>query len=510
MTKQFTRTFSPVVCVVALAAVVATSLLHPTPGVADDSVPPAANANLSLGEVLAVAVRQSPALADASIDVAVADASLAGALASEDWLLAARLSFLVSRDEAESGNVVGTDKVDRIAGETTISKVLPTGGQVGLTISETFSRTVFEFNDAENTEYTSNATLFLNQPLLRGRGEAFTRSSQRSLQIDRSAAILAKEASARSVVRQVIDAYWQLVLAYRSLEISRSSLELAKERKRITKASVDAGQVARTELDAVDQIIATRSEEILSAELLVSERSIELRRVAGLEIGAGNIDVAPTATLAVPERSLDVGKSLEAALTTSPELAILRERGKGATIDIEVAKNGLLPRLDVSLQAGSVGTGSELNDSLKNAATIKGYQISGALDFSYELGRQGAQSQTRAAHEARRKIKVNERDVSAQVAVAVVRAVKQAQNAAARIKISETVIALATKNIESEKARFQLGRSTNFQVLERQEELKQANLRRARAAADYLRSLNVIDELTGESLSRNGIEIPQG
>ena len=49
------------------------------------------------------------------------------------------------------------------------------------------------------------------------------------------------------------------------------------------------------------QIVAQREQEILAAELDVSQRSLELRRIAGLEIGPRNIDVHATAALTVPE-----------------------------------------------------------------------------------------------------------------------------------------------------------------------------------------------------------------
>ena len=462
---------------------------------------------ISLGETLDVAVRQSPTLANASIDIAVADARTAASLGGEEWLLAARLTFLVSRDEAESGNFTGTDKIDRLGAETTLSKRLTTGGTVGVTAAGTYTSQIFEQVGQESISYDTAVEAFVSQPLLRGRGKAITRARHRQAKTELTVAELSHQATARAVVRDIIDAYWQLAFAHRSLAIRQSSLELANERSRLTEASVNAGQVARTELDAVDQIIATRREEILAAELVISERAIELRRLAGLEIGARAIDLEPTAPLAAPERALDADAIIAAAISNSPELAILAARGEGATIDVEVAQNGMLPRLDVGLRAGPVGTASKIGNALENLVKANGYQVSGSLDFSVELDRGAIKGNARAAREGLHKLKVSVRDVKAQIAVAAVRAVKQAQNAAQRMKISEQVIGLAKKNVEAEKSRFGLGRSTNFDILERQEELKQANLRLAQATVDYLRALNAIDELSGTLLEANGIKL---
>src|SRR5262245_33210907 len=62
---------------------------------------------ISLAQTLEVAVRQSPTLADATIDVNVAEASVLSASGLEDWVLAAAGVFSISRDEQEFEGQVG-------------------------------------------------------------------------------------------------------------------------------------------------------------------------------------------------------------------------------------------------------------------------------------------------------------------------------------------------------------------------------------------------------------------
>ncbi len=68
----------------------------------------------------------------------------------------------------------------------------------------------------------------------------------------------------------------------------------------------------------------------------------------------------------------------------------------------------------------------------------------------------------------------------AQIAQATARAVAQAELARRRVALSQRAIDLATENIKIETDRFNLGKATNFDVLNRQEELRQAELRRRR------------------------------
>ncbi len=72
---------------------------------------------------------------------------------------------------------------------------------------------------------------------------------------------------------------------------------------------------------------------------------------------------------------------------------------------------------------------------------------------------------------------------------------------------SQRAIDLANDNIRIETDRFNLGRSTNFDVLNRLEDLRQAELRKAQAMTDWHKAEVVVQGLTGELLPRYGIAV---
>ena len=466
---------------------------------------------LSLSEVLQVSVRQSRVLASATIDVAIAQATILEASGVEDWLLTATGSVLLQRDEPVAGDFIGSNEVDIFRADASISKLLSTGATVSLSIEGSRQRRVLAglpgTNPIEATSYDTGLTASITQPLLRGRGEKPTRAAQIRARLAKDATQLARESTARALIRDIILSYWEVAFAHRGLDISLASLDLANERRRLTESRVKLGNAAPTELTAVDQIIATREEDVLIAELSISERSLDLRRIAGLEIGPSHIDIRSAEIVAAEPRELSIDDVLERAYANSPEIAALQARGKGATLDVEVTENGLLPRLDLTVSAGPIGTAETLRDSFKNLSEFNGYQVSGNLSLSHSLGNNAAEGAHDRAREELRQIQVDERDLRLQVAVAVVRAVKLARSATRRMELSTTAIELSEKNITAEQRRFELGRSTNFDVLQRQDELKQAQQRYARAAVDYLRAQALIDELTGDILAKYGITI---
>jgi outer membrane protein TolC len=77
------------------------------------------------------------------------------------------------------------------------------------------------------------------------------------------------------------------------------------------------------------------------------------------------------------------------------------------------------------------------------------------------------------------------------------------------MELAKQAIEFAKRNVAAEQGRFEAGRSTNFDVNNRIEDLKQARLRFARASVDYLEALNNLDYLTGDILPRYGIEEPE-
>ena len=76
-----------------------------------------------------------------------------------------------------------------------------------------------------------------------------------------------------------------------------------------------------------------------------------------------------------------------------------------------------------------------------------------------------------------------------------------------RVTLSQRAIELANENIKIETDRFNLGKSTNFDVLNRLEELRQAELRQAQALVDWHKAEVVIQSLTGDVLPAYGIAV---
>jgi outer membrane protein len=455
----------------------------------------------TLPDLLQVAVRQAPSLQTAKLDIAIAEARIEQTWARNDWLIGAKLTG-ARNTTANFGTVTS------VGGSGDVSRLLPTGGTVGLHVDSTYSKTTDSTGGLlDGTSWTDNVAAAITQPLLRGRGRMLFDANEARATLARDVAVLARRLAAVQTIQAVIAAYWDLVLAERTVAITQASLDLARERLRVTQIGADGGKIPRSEIPAVLQIIATRQEDVLNGELTVLDRSIALRRAAGMPIGAGELGLRVATDLDTKDQPLDLAKLVETAFSASPELAELAKQDTSATIDIAVTENGLLPQLDAALSLGPSGSAATFGASWNDLVKLNTITINGSLTFSQSLGQHDVRGRAREQRELRHKLAVGAGDLRAQIAQTMTRAVAQIELARRRVTLSQEAIELANQNIKIETDRFNLGKSTNFDVLNRQEDLRQAELRRTQALIDWHKAEIVVQALTGDILPMYGIAL---
>jgi outer membrane protein TolC len=476
----------------------------------------AAPGELRLADLVAVAVRQSPELAHARIDLDAARAALQRSEGIEDTVLGATATTLAThtpRTDPE-GELIEVDS----SVEVSVTKRFSTGTQIGLSaIGERLhlvgvQRTTTNGQPLEQGvqhRYFALPQLLFNQPLLRGAGRAGFEAPIAQAARQRDAAALNQEARARDLLVSLAQAYWQVAFSARQLEVRKASLDLAQQQLSYTEGAIRAEKVPRAEALAVRQAIAIRKQDVIAGEQEVYERSLALRQLARLEIGP---DALAVTTEPLPTKidapSLEITQVVRDAFDHSPALAALVATRRAAEIGVAAADNAARPRLDLDAAAGPSGADKSPGTALRSGVDQPGYQINASLTFQQAIERSAERGGQAAARAAVATATVAEREGQARLAVRATRAVQRARAALASIALGDEAIDLAQQNIVAEQHRFELGKSTNFDVLRRQDELEQARLRQASAVADYLSARADLDGLSGAILGRYGIAMP--
>jgi len=469
----------------------------------------AAPGELRLAEIVAVAVRQSPELARARIDADAARAALQRAEGIEDTQISATASTLAQHtpEHDPEGELVEVDSNVGVS----VTRRVATGGQLGISATGDRLHTTTRGQPESDVQhrYFAALQLLLNQPLLRGGGAAAFEAPIRQAARQRDAAALNQEARARDLLVSLAQAYWQVAFAARQLEVRKASLDLAQKQLAYTEGAIRAEKVPRSEALAVQQAIATRKQDVIAGEQEVYERSLALRQLAGLEIGPDALIVTTEPLPAqLPADELDATAVVRAAFDHSPELAALAASRRAAEIGVVVADSAARPRLDLDVSGGVTGADRHATSALRSGVDLPGYQVDASLTFQQSIERRAERGGQAVARASVATARIAEQDGRARLAVRATRAVQRARAALASIALGDEAIELAQQNITAELHRFELGKSTNFDVLRRQDELEQARLRHASAVTDYLSARADLDGLSGQILTRYGIVMP--
>lgn len=487
---------------------------------------------VKLDDLIEVAVRHAPDLARAKVDRSVAKGQAGAARRDQAWVFSANANFA---REGIGGDVVvdpltivATDKQSVSAG---LGRRLPTGGTISLDLG--FQREKKEYAISPDlldaigaidqpaggtspaqtepvqefvTGHQTFASLSLTQPLLRGIGSEVALAAENKADLAYSEATINAQLEAEKMVLSVVRAYWELAYASYEVDVRFEGLDLAQRQEKMTREEIRAGVAPATSLNAVIYEIAVREESKLTSQMAYEKKSLELRRIAGLELGRRELVMRPGEAFVVGNDEWDVRDVLARSKQANRRLVALGLRRRSAEIDVKVAKNGMLPQVDLSLSGGLLGAGTSADSAFANASSGAGFQVMAGLKVSWEISG-AARSAHQAAVAQKTRVEVDRLDVERSIDTEVVSAVRNVTAARARVGLADRAIAVADDNVTAERAAFKAARSDNFKVMQRQSDLIEARLRRGRAVADYHIAVAQLQYLSGMLLEQYRINV---
>jgi outer membrane protein len=486
-----------------LAAACAALLTAPTPPAR------AAEQPLTLMQAIEMAVNANPDLRRERITIDVADAQVEAARGAFDFVLSSGLVFSRRTTPPLNSQDVQGGFTNNLTLDLGLARALETGGGVSLAVRNSRSDTNNRLQcgtlagvATDCTIYGSSVELGFSHPLLRGFGSEIAQANLRRQRVQKDQALLNRQMRAANVIRDVVNTYWGLSYATQDLAIRRSAVELAREQLRVTQAQIDVGRLAPVDAAAVERAIGERMQEVLVSEQELLFRTLELRRLFGQ--GADpNLQVygANDAPQGGP-RDVDVAAEVGRAIVSNPQLRAIQLGMKLTEIDLQTARSSLRPRLDFVGQVGAAGRRRELEDAVAQAFGLDDMTWSAGLQFEVPLENRLAEGQERVARLGSELARLDAGDLELEIRNQVVRLSAVIRTASKRVELAKATVGFATQNLEAEKARFSVGRSTNNDVLLRQQELKNTEIQVVRATVDLLVGENNLAALTGELLDR--------
>ncbi len=469
---------------------------------------------LTLVDALRGAIKTNTTLAIAVVEVDIAHAQVMQALGLDDFQLQINGDYTHQKADPVSGAPFQNTGLDQVHGSIGLTKPLRTGGTLGIKFDLPFSRQSFLVDagalgttKSSSDSWSPALQLSFNHPLLRGFGTAIARARQRSAAASLTAANIKQSAEAIQELQKVVNAYWELAFVYRDYEIKESSLELAREQLKVTQAQVDVGRLPKMDALAVEQAVAEREEQVLEAKIALADRSLVAREALGMPISAHAIYLAASDLPATDGGAIDVDATLKKALVNNPGLRMLRATTEIDQINIEVARNALMPELDLSATFGPVGRSDTAGDAFDRLVKLKTYNAFVGAQLSVPIGNHAAKGTLEAARAGQRRTTMQIADAERLLVSQTVRLANQAQAAGQRLQVTRKAVELAILNLDAEHSRYDVGRATLFNILERQDALRAAQEREVRARVDYLETKAAVDYVTGDLLTSYGLAL---
>jgi outer membrane protein TolC len=405
---------------------------------------------------------------------------------------------------------------------------------VGFNNSRTTTNSLFTgVNPALNT----NFRFTLSQPLLNGFGIQNNTRLIRIASNNKKISYNSFRSQVIATTSQIQNIYWDLVSAYEDVKVRERSVALANRTLSDNRKQVEIGTLAPIEIVRAESELAARNQ-----ELIVSQTNLQLQQTfmknaisrSLADTVLANVPVVPTDRMAVtgPEPVVPIQDLVKEALENSPDYAQSLIDLTNRDINKKAAKNALLPTVNLFGFYGATALGGRQNPAASCGNTIVDGVVTdpcfSTTGFSSAFGNlfdssapdKGVgiavnipiRNRSAQADQVRSELEYRQAQLRLQqqqntININVRNAQFAVQQNRARVDAAVKGRELAQQSLDAEQKRYQLGASTSFNVLQAQRDLVQAESNYVGAVAAYEKSRVLLDQVTGQTLTRNNISL---
>ncbi len=462
----------------------------------------AAVGGLTLSEVLARTLADSPAIAAAE----------QGAEIEKGLLLSAAGPFDIHVGTWTTGAQEGTTHpmtgLDAMARQLTYGLSVSKRFRQGPIITQEVSAAGSAFSAAPGLS-SNRASLRLNVlvPLANDRGAILTAAVEHGAQLRYDASVVGLRQAKSDAVRAALASYWEYVAAQRRLAVYQSSERRAERTATDTKSLVGADERTQADLTQVLGHVASKRVQRLNAEqaLTVARSALGLAmglaadKIAGIPAAATEFPaLSPATGCTAPERLLSV------AIVRRDDLIAADLDLRSAQAFVDAAQNNLKPNVDVTVGIGytglqpTAGLDTFLSTFYRN---VPGVDFAVQLRHQRSLANLDARGRVLEAGAVREQHRIARDDLKRRIAADVAVACEALARGAQSVGESATAVALLESSVENEQRRFQLGVSTLFDVIQAQDALTSAMLADIGSRRDYAMAIAWLRTATGTLLT---------
>ncbi|HUJ44182.1 MAG TPA: TolC family protein [Opitutaceae bacterium] len=423
------------------------------------------------------------------------------------------LSLTGSESHASMGPVGSTPgtKTDARLANLGITELLQTGTSVSfstnLNRSENDPAALSALTSFYNPAYTSDLTVSVLQPLLRGAGTAVTTATLNRARIGQQRAGFDFKAKALDIVQQTEGAYYNVVYAREQLGVYQVSLDLANRLLEEAQAKKTVGTATDIDVLQAQVGVASARSNVLTAEKSVKDATDALLAL----IGRFELDT-PVGTTKLEDFNGQlpvIASSYELAIRNQPDYISAKMQLDQFKLDLAVAKDALKPTVNLNGALGFNGTKGSGSDAFSSAAGRDNNTWQVGFTVSYPWGRIGDKARYHQSLATLNQQTLTVSQLEQGILVQVRSAVRAVATNSEKVKIAALGAEFSAKQYDLELARFAAGLATSREVLQTQADLENARVAELQARVTLQNSISALRRLEGSALERYHIVLPE-
>lgn len=414
-----------------------------------------------------------------------------------------------------SKTVVGNTRTDTIDWHGGISGRFITGLQYGYRMGQSHTR-VDDFGGLFNPSYRTYQEGYITVPVLKNFGIDVNLAPVRIARNDWRISRVQLDAAVQDLILEVTAAYWSLYYYREEASAQEYTLQLAYELLKVNEAKVKVGMAAPLDVTQAKARIAAQEEQLLIARNAVRNAEDKLRAVINFEMNELFLPRAmrriqyhlvPLEKPVIVELKHDEPYLIEQALNNQQVIEIAKLRMQSAREQLKVAKNNLLPEVNMLGSLGFQGIGDDYGHSYDDQWSGRHPNWSLGVEVSIPLFYNEPISTYRQAKYSTRQAELGIEQVRQNVAINVRTALRNVETNRKRIDATREASRFAHEQLAAEQEKFKVGQSTTFDVLYYQDQLATALKNEIKALADWRVSLTQLYRACGRANTEYNITI---
>jgi outer membrane protein TolC len=448
------------------------------------SQPAPKEVTLTLEQVRQMALQNNMDLKVQLLAPTISKTSLSEAEAQFESLFTANVDY--STTDSPSASTLNGTSVKDLRIQPGLQIPLQTGGTINVAVPMDRFETDNQFSTL-NPSYSSDVSMSISQPLLRGAGVDSNAYRIRVSFYDYQISQVQTKLEVIRVLAAVERAYWRLYAAREDLQVRKREYDLAVAQLERARRQVAAGAAAEVEIVRAESGVSDTLETIINADNALRDRQRELKRVInqpGLGMETPTIIIPGTLPNPMPYK-LDAEKLVRVALDQRMEMLEQELRIAQENAGVAFARNDMLPLVALDYTYNVNGLGRSFDDSF-NMVSDKNFEDHRiGISVQIPIGNEAARSRLRRALASRLQQLATRDQRVATIEQEVYNAVDQLEANWQRILAARNRVILNARLLEAEVRQFEQQLRTSTDVLNAQTNLGDARSAEIAALTEY-------------------------